>query len=290
MLGRYLAKTAPDIYDVSCTFFPSNKEKYIYHHCRGCCLDVSDRGMVLSTIKKTGPDYVVHTASIASVDYVEKNKEEAKKTNLGGTKNIIEACRESGARLVYISSNAVFDGKNPPYSEEDPVSPVNYYGELKAEEENAVKSSGLQYAIVRPILMYGWNLEVERKNPVTWLIDLLKAGTVTNVVDDVLCNPLFVKDCSDAIWKIIASNEGGVFHVGGEDVVSRYELACFTAKTFGFDTNLIKPVKSSFFTGIASRPQNTTYCTGKIKKKLQIFPLGVVEGLEAMKSTQNENT
>jgi len=290
LLGHYLIKTAPTNYNICCTFFPPEKKGSILYNCGIYYLDITDRDEVLNVIGDIKPDCVIHTASIAKVDYVEKNKEEARKTNLGGTMNIIEACQEINAKLIYISSNAVFDGKNPPYSEEDPVNPLNYYGKLKVEEEKFVKSSELKYAIIRPILMYGWNLKIERENPVTWLIDLLKAGKEVKIVDDILCNPLFVKDCADVIWKTVALNKKGTFHVGGEDELSRYEFACITAEIFGLDQKLITPVKNSFFAAISPRPKNTTYCIDKIKRELGVFPMGAREGLEAMKELSHERT
>ncbi len=289
-MGHYLVRTAPGIYDVSCTYFPGNKKHSVPYVCGKHHLDISDRAAVMDIIKKAKPNHVIHTASIADVDYVEKNKKEAEMSNLGGTKNVIEACREVNAGLVYTSSNAVFDGKNPPYSEDDPVNPLSYYGELKIREEELVKKSGLEYAIVRPILMYGWNLGTERKNPVTWLIDLLRTGREVNMVDDIFCNPLFVEDCTKVIWEIIRSDRKGLFHVGGENEISRYEFARLTADVFGFDTNCVKPVKNSFFAEIAPRPRNTTYCINKIKRELRIFPLGAREGLEAMRGAGHETS
>jgi len=283
LLGHHLIKTAPPIYNKSCTFFPIEKKDYIPSDCEKYCLNLTDSSFVLDAIKKIKPDYVIHTASMGNVDYVEKNKKEAKKNNLGGTINIIEACRQVGAKIIYISSNAVFDGKNPPYSEESAVNPINYYGQLKVEEEKAVEKSGLKYVILRPILMYGWNLKIERKDPVTWLIDLLKLGKEVNMVNDIFCNPLFVEDCCNAIWRIIALNKEGVFHVGGEGEMSRYDFARLAAEIFGFDKNLIKSVKNSFFQEISPRPKNTTYCINKIKNELQIFPLSPKQGLKAMK-------
>lgn len=289
LLGHYLVKSAPEKHNVSCTFFPVNKRDSINSNCSKYHLDIRNRDAVLKTIRKIKPACVIHTASIASVDYVEKNREEVMINNLGGTKNIIEACREVKACLIYTSSNAVFDGENPPYSENDSVNPLNYYGQIKVKGEEALRKSGLKYAIVRPILMYGWNLKVERNNPVTWLIDLLKTSKNVNIVDDIICNPLFVQDCADVIWKIVTLNKEGVFHIGGNDEMSRYEFAFITADIFGLDRNLIRAVRNSFFKGIAQRPKNTTYCIDKIKKELQMFPMGVREGLRVMKDTQHEN-
>lgn len=287
LLGHHLIKSAPEAYKVSCTFFPAHKKASIPYSCDKHLLDVSDAGEVLAAFRKIRPDYVVHTASLADVDYAEKHREEAEKVNMGGTENIITACRDVGAAIIYISSNAVFDGKKPPYSEEDPLNPLSYYGCLKAKEEDMVRKSSLRHSIVRAILMYGWNLEVERKNSVTWLLDALGSGRPVNMVDDIFCNPLFAMDSCRVIWKIIELNKEGIFHVGGKDELSRYEFARVIADVFGLDKDLIKPVKNEFFSGIAPRPVNTTYNIGKIGRELGIFPLGSREGLEEMRRAKN---
>lgn len=283
LLGHHLIMTAPKAHDISCTFFPEHKKNAIPYNCGKYHLDVTDAGAVLAAMRKIRPDYVVHTASLANVDYVEKHKEEAEKTNVGGTVNIIRGCMETGSRLIYISSNAVFDGNHPPYSEEDPVNPISYYGRLKAKEEELVRKSGLKYSIVRAILMYGWNLDAERKNPVTWLLDELDSGRTVNMVDDIFCNPLFAMDSVNAIWKIVELDKQGVFHVGGRDEFSRYRFALAVAEVFGLEKKLIRPVKNEFFSGIAPRPRNTTYSIEKIKRELGVFPLGAREGLAEMK-------
>lgn len=287
LLGHYLLSSAPEAYEISYTYFPEHKKDFIDYKCDKYYVDVCDENSVLAAVEKINPDYIIHTASIASVDYIEKNKEEAERTNIGGMKNIIKACKKSGARLIYLSSNAIFDGKNPPYKEEDKPNPLNYYGQLKVNNESMLKQSGLNYSIVRSILMYGWNLDIERKNPVTWIIDLLKENKSVNIVDDIFCNPLYVKDCADVIWRIVELNKEGIFHVAGEDEVSRYEFACIAAEVFGLNKDFISPVKNSFFKGIAPRPANTTYSIEKIKKELNIFPLGIRKGLEMMRDEGN---
>lgn len=287
LLGHNLIKNAPKAHEVSCTFFPDHKKALIPYDCAKYRLDITDQGAILEAVRKIRPDYVVHTASIANVDYVENNKAEAEKTNLGGTLNIIRACQETGAALIYISSNAVFDGENSPYSEDDPVNPLNYYGRLKVKEEALVRSSGLKYSIVRAILMYGWNLETERKNSVTWLTEALASGKTVNIVDDIFCNPLFVLDSCRLIWKLIELKREGTYHIGGGDEVSRYEFARMVTEVFGFDSKLIKPVKNAFFPGIATRPVNTTYRTDKIKNELGIFPMRLRDGLKIMKEERD---
>ena len=108
--------------------------------------------------------------------FCEKNKKVAYKINVKGTENMIKVCYKNKAKLIFISSNAVFDGSNPPYSEKSKVHPVNYYGKTKVISEKMIMKSNVDYAIVRLILMYGWNHPKERENPVTWLINKLKNG------------------------------------------------------------------------------------------------------------------
>ena len=155
LFGTYLPDKAPSS-ELACPFFP---------------LDVRDVAQVAQVFDRVRPDLVIHAASIGSVDYSEHHREESWAVNVGGTQNVGRACARHHAKLIFISSNAVFDGEHPFYAEDAPVNPINYYGQLKVEGEEWVKSSGLDYAIVRPILMYGWHLPIERGNWVTsWLL------------------------------------------------------------------------------------------------------------------------
>src|SRR2546422_1018982 len=98
---------------------------------------------------------------------------ESLESNVIGTFNVLAACRRAGCRLVYVSTNAVFDGAAAPYREDDSVAPINKYGHLKVECERLVRETLGDAVIVRPILMYGWNHPTGRSNPATWLIDRL---------------------------------------------------------------------------------------------------------------------
>ena len=118
--------------------------------------DVSDWMKMQSVFEWAKPDVVIHTAAIGSVDFAERNREETRKVNVGGTEVVVDLCQITKSRLIYISSNAVFDGRTPFYSETAPVNPINYYGKLKVDAETVVRKSSIPWAIVRPILMYGW--------------------------------------------------------------------------------------------------------------------------------------
>jgi len=246
--------------------------------------DVSDRMQMQSVFEWAKPDVVIHAAAIGSVDFAERNREETKKINVGGTEVVIELCRIFQSRLIYISSNAVFDGRTPFYSETVPVNPINYYGQLKVDAENLVQKSNIPWAIARPILMYGWPYPGERDNPVVWWLRSLENSQPIKVVDNVLSKPLPAWSCADVIWALIQHNRTGIYHVAGRDHISLYQLALLTAEVFGLDASLITPVPDSYFPEIAPRPQDTSFDTTKMETELGVKTVGVRDGLLKMKA------
>jgi dTDP-4-dehydrorhamnose reductase len=271
LFGTYLPDKAPSS-ELACPFFP---------------LDVRDAAQVAQVFDRVRPDLVIHAASIGSVDYSEHHREESWAVNVGGTHNVGYACAHHHAKLIFISSNAVFDGEHPFYAEEAPVNPINYYGQLKVEGEEWVKSSGLDYAIVRPILMYGWHLPIERGNWVTTWIRTLGQGQRVKVVNDTRTKPLFARNCAEAIWAVVAQNRTGVYHVAGADHITLYDLALKVAEIFGLDASLIDPVPSSYFPEIAPRPRDTSFDTSKMEKELGVRPWGVQDGLIHMQAERS---
>jgi dTDP-4-dehydrorhamnose reductase len=224
--------------------------------------DVSDRREMQAVFEWAQPEVVIHTAAIGSVDYAEKNRDETRKVNRGGTEIVVELCQIFKSRLIYISSNAIFDGRTPFYSETAPLKPINYYGQLKVEAERAVRESSILWAIVRPILMYGWPYPGERDNPVVWWVRSLENGQPIKVVDNVLSKPLPAWSCAEAVWAVIRQNRTGIYHVAGRDHISLY----------------------SYFPEIAPRPQDTSFDTTKMETELEVKPVGVRDGLLKMKA------
>jgi dTDP-4-dehydrorhamnose reductase len=282
LLGKALLETCPSKYKLSVTYFPNKPDKFP-ESIDFFELNITNRDEVLNCIRRIKPDVIIHTAAIGNVDFCEKNKDISWATNVDGTKNIIEAARECDSEIIYISSNAVFDGTNPPYREEDGMNPLSYYGETKAICERLVRNSGLKSVIIRAILMYGWHNSLERQNMVTWILDSIPKGIPLKIVNDIYSNPLLSSNCADAIWAVIKKEETGVFHVAGADCISRYDFALKIAEIFNLDKSMITPVPNSYFTGIASRPYNTCLCTDKMEHELEIKPIGVEKGLKILK-------
>ena len=281
LLGRGLVLSAPRALKLQIVRLRRIPEKPV----RGICqvLDVTNKRCVETLFAKKQFSAVIHAAGIASVDHVRENYAESLESNIVGTLNISSACRKRSIPLIYISSNAVFDGSKPPYCETDRPNPVNEYGELKLECERLIQKTINNYLIVRPILMYGWNGRWGRLNPITWLLQKLENNETVNLVDDVKENPLYNVEAGRCIWKALEMNMQGILHLAGATEVSRYELAVKAAEVFGKNPRLIRPVPSSYFSNLAVRPPNTTFETSRMRKELGIPPLSLPEGLRAMK-------
>ncbi len=236
-------------------------------------LDVADRESVFRLFARLRPAAVVHAAAMGNVDFAEQNREAARQVNVRATQNIVDACREHGARLVYLSSNAVFDGDHPPYDESSPRHPVNSYGRLKVEAEDLVLASGLSWTLVRPILMYGWPYPHGRDNPVTTWIRQLSAGQPVKAVDDRYWQPLYVGDCARLIWSLLQQQSEGIFHVAGPERLSMEEFARETARVFQLEERLIEPVHSDFFPALAPRPVDTSFVLTKLQREVGLHTL-----------------
>lgn len=246
--------------------------------------DVTDRMQMQSVFEWAKPDVVIHTAAIGSVDFAERNREQTRKVNVGGTEVVAALCQIFKSRLIYISSNAVFDGRTPFYSETASVNPINYYGQLKVEAENIVRDSSIPWAIVRPILMYGWPYQGERDNPVVWWVRSLEDGKPIKVVDNVFTKPLPAWSCAEVVWELICQHRPGIYHAAGRDHLSLYQFALQVAEVFELDARLITPVPDSYFPEIAPRPRDTSFDTSKMENELGVKTIGVKDGLVRMKS------
>lgn len=245
--------------------------------------DATNRDKLFKNFRDDKISCVIHSAGIANTDACQRDPEKAYTSNVIGTKNIIELACLKQAKLVYISTNAIFDGEKPPYSEEDTPNPINRYGALKLECESLIRENIKDPLIIRPILMYGIGNPNERKNFFTWVLEKLKNKEKINMVNDVFENPLLSYQCADIIWNLIDKNATGTYHIAGGDVVSRYEAANLITKVFSMDSALLNPVPSKFFPDIAPRPRNTSYRTTKIERELGITPLGFEKGLTLLK-------
>lgn len=288
LLGKYFMKNIPKDYFVFATFLRNKENEDKKKNIKYIKLDIRERSNVRKVLNNYKPEVIIHAASLGNVDYCEKYRKEAWEANVEGTINIAEEARKINASLLYLSSNAIFNGVNPPFSEKSRPFPVDYYGITKLEAEKEIKKRHKNYIIVRLMTMYGWNNKNERQNPVSWIIEQLKSGKELKIVNDIYNNYLYADDAALVLWKIILKNKKNeIYNVAGSECISRFDLALKVAKVFNFDKKLLIPVSSDYFVSIAPRPKNTCFDIKKIVTILDAKPNDVLNGLRLMKNEKN---
>ncbi|HTX60701.1 MAG TPA: SDR family oxidoreductase, partial [Methanobacterium sp.] len=225
-------------------------------------------------------DLVVHSAALTNVDYCEDHQDEAHKINAQGTLNMVKACEKADSKLVYVSTDFVFDGTEGLYSEDHETRPLSYYGISKLKGEEFVQESDVNYAIVRVSVLYGWHTNF---NYVTWVINELKAENQINIVTDEYNSPTYADNAAEAILKIFTKDKRGIYHIAGDERINRFEFARNIAKVFELDKTLIKPIKSEDLIRKAQRPLDSSLSVEKAKNDLDVKLLNTKDGLKEMK-------
>ena len=186
------------------------------------------------------PDVVVHLAAMADVGACEREPERAAAVNVSATSAIAGLCARHGAKLVFVSTEYVFDGRRGFYREDDTPNPTTCYGQTKREAELEAARLAPRWSVVRTSIVYGWPLQAHR-NFVPWLIERLRSGQPYHAPADVLRTPVYVEHLADGIAKVVEGDYPGVLHVAGGDLVSMYDFALAIADGFNLDSSLLIP-------------------------------------------------
>ena len=194
-------------------------------------IDLTNKQNLESFIKKKKISHVIHAASIGNIDYCENNKAIAKKINIDSTRILFDLSIKYNFTISYISSNAIFDGTKAPYKEDSIANPQNYYGFTKLESEKIVLANK-KNSVIRLVLLYGWNNQGQRLNPMTWIIEELTKNNKLYLVNDIYNNPISNIEASNVIWSLLDKDFKGIIHVAGKDIVSRYEFGIKIAEIF----------------------------------------------------------
>ena len=226
------------------------------------------------------PDVIIHCAAMTQVDECEQNQELCWENNVDTTQNLIEIAKSCNAHFVYVSTDFVFDGKEGPYTERDMPKPISVYGESKLAAEKLLHQSGISYAIVRTVLVYGTSLNASRSNLVLWVKKSLEAGEPIKVVNDQWRTPTLAEDLAKGCYLVAKGKHEGIFHISGEGMMTPYEMALKVAETYGLDASLITEVDASTFSQPGKRPPKTGFVIDKAKEKLDFQPTSFEEGLK----------
>lgn len=227
-----------------------------------------DTDLLRDHIKAVNPDVVIHTAAAVNVDECEENPDWAKKLNDDVTKDIADICDNLGIKLVYISSDAVFDGKEARlYTETDTPNPLNVYARTKlAGEEHVLSYSN---NMVFRTNIYGYNIQ-DKKSFGEWVLSALQDGQTLNMIDDIDFSPILVNDLAEIIYKAVVENLTGLYHVCATGCISKYEFGVKLKEIFELGSGDINKVHSDTMNFKAKRSRHMGMSNEKIKKILGI--------------------
>ena len=249
-------------------------------------LDMADGRAVRAILAEMEPDIVAVPAGKAHVDYCEINPRETRRVNVEATVGLARACKEAGARMIFFSSDYVFDGTKGGYQEDDAVNPLNEYGRQKAETEAAVLEISSRNLVIRTSSVYGW--EWAGKNFVLQIVRRLSSREALKVASEIFCNPTYAENLAEVTVALAENGQDGIFHVVGRECLKRFDFARLAAKTFGLDESLLIPVSSAEFPSPTRRPLDPSLLTGKVRAAVSLPLLGAAEGLERMRAFRAE--
>ncbi len=230
-------------------------------------LDITDRDAVLSAIEEIRPDAIIHCAAWTAVDAAEdeENKEKVHKINCEGTKFIAEAAKELDAKMLYLSTDYVFDGKGErPWEPDDKCyAPLNVYGQSKLDGELAVSSTLEKYFIVRIAWVFGLN----GKNFIKTMINVGKTHDTVRVVNDQIGTPTYTLDLSRLLVDMVETDKYGYYHATNEGgYISWYDFCVEFYKQYGLTTNVIPVTTEEYGLSKAARPSNSRLDKSKLVK------------------------
>ena len=227
-------------------------------------------------------DVVVNCFSNGDVDSCETDPGPSRRLNLDFPKALCALQAERGFDLIHFSSNAVYDGEHPLYSEDDEHRPVNVYGRLKSEADRHLLRESERCTVLRPITMFGRLLGEQRHNPFSFFFDRLSRNEDVVAVNDVHVNMLHVDTLVDCVDRVIEDRVFGEFNVSGDDVVNRFEFVSEIGRHLPDSTSAITETDSAGFVTAARRPRDTSFDNARMKAVLGVYPERLGTAVEAL--------
>jgi len=219
-----------------------------------CNADIRDRSQLHRNFADFRPECTVLAAAYTDVDGCEKDPKLAHDVNCMGAANVARECKESGSRLLFVSTDYVFDGaKSTPYETNDEIHPISVYGQSKAEGEKLVHEILPQACIARTSWLFGAN---ERCFP-NAILNAAEAGKKLSVVDDQIGRPTYNRDLARAIVKLCTAGARGIVHASNSGSCSWHEFACYLLEAAGFVDLPVEPIWTEALSRPARRPKHS---------------------------------
>jgi len=242
-------------------------------------VDISKEDIFFETVSKIVPNIIIHTAALTNVDLCEKEKELAYKINVVGTENVVKFAKKVKTKLVYISTDFVFDGKLGNYTEEDITNPINYYGftKLKGEEISLTYEKSL---VIRTSI-FGLN-PLGSKPGIERVVEDVKRGKKIYAPVDCFYTPISVNSLARIIYSLIEKDTSGIYHIGSKERISRFKFFDLLLSIFGLPYNNLFPISFEEYSRgkYAQRPKDVSLSTAKMVRDFGLDLPSVKSDLE----------
>ncbi len=244
--------------------------------------DLTDFKNFQQLFREIRPNAVIHSAAASQPDYCELHPSESKKINIHSTLYVSDLCAALSIPFLFISSDLVFDGRNPPYSEKSPINPVNLYGEQKVQAEEKILESYPESIVCRLPLMFGYS-KGANENFSSGMIRSFQKGSRVQLFTDEFRTPV---DAESAAGGVLLSLEKakGIIHLGGHKRLSRYEMGVMLQELLNVSPSLIEPISQKEMSMKAFRPPDISLDSSKAFS-MGYSPLEVEEGIRQMVKT-----
>jgi len=248
----------------------------------GYFLDITNKEKTKEFFRNDESDAIIVSSALTNVDLCEKEPTIANKINVKGIQNIIEGINNPDAKIIYLSTSAVFDGIKSEYHEQDETNPTSQYGITKLAGEKIVMDSKNPFLVLRTDQPYGWKEKWQHTNSVLRVIENLKINESFNEIENWFNSPTYVPDFVKITEMLMENESEGIFHLVGSDFVSRYDWALEVAKIFNLKINLINKINSDEL-NLPVKRANVHLSNQKVEQETGYKMIGIKKGLEKMK-------
>jgi len=225
-------------------------------------LDLGNEKTLVRELESIGPDLVVHTAGITSIEVCEQDHELADHVNTRIPVNVCKACQSLGIPLIHISTDNLFDGSAAMVAEDHRINPLNYYGLSKARAETGILEI-YDNALVIRTNFYGWGPAYKPSFSDT-ILAALKRQENLSLFEDVYYTPVLISELIAATHELLDGNHRGVFHVVGDERLSKFDFGLRLANAFGLDYRLIRKGRLQEMTNLTKRPLDMSMSNHKV--------------------------
>ncbi|OHB80251.1 MAG: hypothetical protein A2W31_03180 [Planctomycetes bacterium RBG_16_64_10] len=253
-------------------------------------LDLCHAEELRQIFEQARPQALIHTAAMADIDQCQSQQAAAEAVNVGVTEHLAQLCRDTGTKMVFCSTDSVFDGVRGNYAEEDPPGPLNWYATTKVRAERAVQTSADRGVVARLSLVMGLPILGTGNSFLAKMIGQLNRGQPVRFPANEIRTPIDVITLGRALLELAGNDLTGVIHLAGNTRLNRYEMALQLADRLGYRRDLVCATDSNAMAGRAPRPNDASLNNAKARRMLRTPMLSLMQGLDLVLAHQETST